>query len=258
MWSPLFISQPSWDLGVYLPSELDFEDTIVYQSPEVLLRSFNINTASSAHRSESELFDLINNDMEAISTLTDSDILSIDDNTFDTMDVAAYFSGQCTVASHIPIVDNKKTLHDNKPLPVSSNRAYKSQKKNYVLSSELCIPSKFMNIKEFHVYDNTTGRFRRPLLHEFIRLILENDEYSHIAEYIDRKRGIFKLYQPDVVADLWKQVKGRNSDNNMTYDKLARALRYYYGNGIMYPSPGRFTFRFGPKSGFGISWRPAD
>lgn len=42
----------------------------------------------------------------------------------------------------------------------------------------------------------------------------------------------------------------------MTYDKLARALRYYYGSQIMHPAPGRFTFRFGSKSGFGVSWRP--
>ena len=42
----------------------------------------------------------------------------------------------------------------------------------------------------------------------------------------------------------------------MTYDKLARAIRYYYRNGVMTSSPGRFTFRFGPKSGFGTAWWP--
>ncbi|CAF4932534.1 unnamed protein product, partial [Rotaria magnacalcarata] len=104
-------------------------------------------------------------------------------------------------------------------------------------------------------YDVLTGRLRRPLLHEFIRLLVEYDEYSDVAEYLDRERGIFKLHKPDEVAELWKCVKGRNSDNNMTYDKLARALRYYYGNGIMHPSPGRFTFRFGSKSGFSTSRR---
>ncbi|CAF1665735.1 unnamed protein product [Rotaria magnacalcarata] len=85
--------------------------------------------------------------------------------------------------------------------------------------------------------------------------VLQYDEYSDVAEYLDRERGIFKLHKPDEVAELWKCVKGRNSDNNMTYDKLARALRYYYGNGIMHPSPGRFTFRFGSKSGFSTSRR---
>ena len=36
----------------------------------------------------------------------------------------------------------------------------------------------------------------------------------------------------------------------MTYDKLARAIRHYYASGIMHSCPGRFTFRFGSRSGF--------
>ena len=44
----------------------------------------------------------------------------------------------------------------------------------------------------------------------------------------------------------------------MTYDKLARAIRYYYGNGIMHSNPGRFTFRFGAKSGFRTAWFPGE
>lgn len=37
---------------------------------------------------------------------------------------------------------------------------------------------------------------------------------------------------------------------DMTYDKLARAIRYYYSSGIILSNPGRFTFRFGSRSGF--------
>ena len=40
----------------------------------------------------------------------------------------------------------------------------------------------------------------------------------------------------------------------MTYGKLSRAIRYYYRKGIMTSTPGRFTFGFGPKSGFGSAW----
>ncbi|CAF4736382.1 unnamed protein product [Rotaria sp. Silwood2] len=195
--------------------------------------------------------------MEALSTLTDSDMLPKYDNTLDKIDIATWFSEHCVVAPDVSTIEDKGASHDEKLLSVSSKRPYKRQKSNK-LSSNSSVPSNSMQIKMFLVFDEKTGRLRRPLLHEFIRTILENVEYSHIAEYIDRKQGIFKLYQPDEIAELWKQVKGRNSDNNMTYDKLARALRYYYGNGIMYPNPGRFTFRFGPKSGFGISWWPAD
>ncbi|CAF4518439.1 unnamed protein product, partial [Rotaria magnacalcarata] len=43
----------------------------------------------------------------------------------------------------------------------------------------------------------------------------------------------------------------------MTYEKLARAIRYYYSGGVIRPTPGRFTFRFGSGSGFGKTWLPA-
>lgn len=46
--------------------------------------------------------------------------------------------------------------------------------------------------------------------------------------------------------------------SEMTYEKLARAIRYYYHTGIMSSHPGRYTFRFGPKSGFGIDWNVGD
>ena len=54
------------------------------------------------------------------------------------------------------------------------------------------------------------GRRRRPLLHEYIRLLLENRHYSEIAEYVDKSRGIFKFYQREKAAQLWGFVKGRN------------------------------------------------
>ncbi len=43
----------------------------------------------------------------------------------------------------------------------------------------------------------------------------------------------------------------------MTYDKLARGIRYYYSSGIIQQTPGRFTFQFGLASGFGTHWMPA-
>jgi hypothetical protein len=43
----------------------------------------------------------------------------------------------------------------------------------------------------------------------------------------------------------------------MTYEKLARSIRYYYDSGIISPNPGRFTFRFDWGSGFGLMWLPA-
>ncbi|CAF3333009.1 unnamed protein product [Rotaria socialis] len=104
-------------------------------------------------------------------------------------------------------------------------------------------------LDEWSILDPNSGRLRRPLLHEFLRQLLDNEKYSNIATYIDREQGIFKFHQKKVAAQLWQHAKGRNSDSVMTYEKLARAIRYYYSGGIIRPTPGRFTFRFGSSSG---------
>ncbi|CAF0858893.1 unnamed protein product [Didymodactylos carnosus] len=138
-------------------------------------------------------------------------------------------------------------------LPTSPNLAEYSE---LVTSSKT--PSQLIDITEWQVVDDITKRKRRPHLHEFLRQLLDKPSYHHLATYTDRNAGIFKFHQPHVIAKLWKYVKGRNSGNDMTYDKLARAIRYYYPQGIINSSPGRFTFRFGTKSGFGDTWKPSN
>ena len=129
------------------------------------------------------------------------------------------------------------------------------------------------------VTDEATRKKRSPRLFEFLRQLLDDDAYAHIVGYTDKKRGIFQFYQKNKAAELWQQVKGRNCDSSkpfysqrrpssivsfvsssrleMTYDKLARAIRYYYPSETICRSKGRFTFRFGQNSGFGSSWYPA-
>ncbi|CAF3746399.1 unnamed protein product [Rotaria socialis] len=198
-----------------------------------------------------ELFDPLNNDTEAL-LLADEEFSSDAEN-FNSIDFSDCFLEKSKEIPHRPTEKSNSTPNNDKPPSSSTENIHRSQKKN-ASSRKSFASSNYGDVKKFLVYDVVTGRLRRPLLHEFIRLLVEHDEYSDVAEYLDRERGIFKLHKPEEVAELWKNVKGRNSDNNMTYDKLARALRYYYGNGIMHPSPGRFTFRFGLKSGFGTSW----
>ncbi|CAF1557134.1 unnamed protein product [Didymodactylos carnosus] len=130
-------------------------------------------------------------------------------------------------------------------LPTSSNP---SECPTSVRSSKTS--SQLSDIHEWLVVDKITKRERRPYLYEFIQRLLDNPSYYHLATYIDKSVGIFKFHQPNEVAKLWKYIKGRNSGNTMTYDKLARAIRYYYSQDIIKPSSGRFTFRFGANSGF--------
>ncbi|XP_052004739.1 protein FEV-like [Xyrauchen texanus] len=54
--------------------------------------------------------------------------------------------------------------------------------------------------------------------------------------------GEFKLIDPDEVARRWGE---RKSKPNMNYDKLSRALRYYYDKNIMTKVHGkRYAYRF--------------
>ncbi|XP_065069611.1 uncharacterized protein LOC135694702 isoform X1 [Rhopilema esculentum] len=81
-------------------------------------------------------------------------------------------------------------------------------------------------------------------LWEFLRDILNNDSMSPKAiEWTVRERGEFRLIKTGVVAQLWGLSKNRTS---MTYEKMARAMRYYYKMKILEKVPHkRLHFRFG-------------
>ncbi|MCL4151124.1 UNVERIFIED_CONTAM: hypothetical protein GTU68_051731, partial [Idotea baltica] len=54
--------------------------------------------------------------------------------------------------------------------------------------------------------------------------------------------GEFKILDPDEVANRWGH---RKSKPNMNYDKLSRALRYYYDRNLMTKVPGkRYAYKF--------------
>ncbi|CAF1101494.1 unnamed protein product [Adineta ricciae] len=104
------------------------------------------------------------------------------------------------------------------------------------------------NLDEWLIVSKTDGKKHRPHLCEFLRILLDNPKYSHVAQYTDRKKGIFKFLERHEAAKLWQDVKGRNCNTKMTYLNLARGIRFYYPSGTMSSAEGRYTFRFGPGS----------
>lgn len=116
-------------------------------------------------------------------------------------------------------------------------------------TKEMKIPKKNWNVR-----DENTGKIRPPLLHEYLRKLLDDPNYSHVATYIDPQKGIFKFHDKDMAAKLWQEAKQRNCDSDMTYEKFARAIRHYYDKDIIQRYRAHFTFRFGPNSGFGTTW----
>nr|XP_056700408.1 ETS-related transcription factor Elf-3 [Euleptes europaea] len=84
-------------------------------------------------------------------------------------------------------------------------------------------------------------------LWEFIRDILIHPEMNEgLLKWEDRREGIFKFLRSEAVAQLWGQKKKNNS---MTYEKLSRAMRYYYKREILERVDGRrLVYKFGKNS----------
>ncbi|XP_070111739.1 ETS-related transcription factor Elf-3 isoform X7 [Equus przewalskii] len=84
-------------------------------------------------------------------------------------------------------------------------------------------------------------------LWEFIRDILIHPELNEgLMKWENRREGVFKFLRSEAVAQLWGQKK-RNS--SMTYEKLSRAMRYYYKREILERVDGRrLVYKFGKNS----------
>ena len=71
----------------------------------------------------------------------------------------------------------------------------------------------------------------------------EENNVNRCIEWTNRDVGEFRLIKTAVIADLWGQSKNRNC---MTYEKMARAMRYYYKMKILEKVKNkRLHFRFG-------------
>ncbi|XP_045175091.2 ETS-related transcription factor Elf-3-like isoform X2 [Mercenaria mercenaria] len=74
-------------------------------------------------------------------------------------------------------------------------------------------------------------------LWEFIYDMLNNPTYNpSILKWENQNEGVFRFVQSESVAQLWGTLK---SNENMTYEKLSRAMRHYYKRGILERVEGR-------------------
>jgi ETS factor family protein len=84
-------------------------------------------------------------------------------------------------------------------------------------------------------------------LWEFIRDLLLNDETCpSIIKWENRAEGIFRIVKSDQVAKLWGK---RKCNKTMTYEKMSRAMRYYYKKGVLERIEcRRLVYKFGNRS----------
>jgi len=98
----------------------------------------------------------------------------------------------------------------------------------------------------YQLFANSSPRFGSPgtgqiQLWQFLLELLSDASLSSIIAW-EGTNGEFKLIDPDEVARKWGE---RKSKPNMNYDKLSRALRYYYDKNIMTKVHGkRYAYKF--------------
>lgn len=90
-------------------------------------------------------------------------------------------------------------------------------------------------------YGVGSGNNGQVQLWQFLLEILTDREYVNIIQWVGND-GEFKLSDPEGVARLWGEKKNKPA---MNYEKLSRALRYYYdGDMISKVSGKRFAYKF--------------
>jgi hypothetical protein len=150
----------------------------------------------------------------------------------------------CIDADSSVFIDFKENwLPDSFPSPFELDSSFDLDDMLKIMSFD--IP---LNRKEWLVQDRVSKRHRSPRLFEFLILLLGKSHYESYASFCDRSKGLFQIHQPAKVAELWQAVKSRQSNQKMTYDKFARAIRWYYKSNIMQKTNTRYTFKFSPET----------
>ena len=92
-----------------------------------------------------------------------------------------------------------------------------------------------------HIYSFFSLSSGQIQLWQFLLELLQDEKHSNIISWAGND-GEFKLLDPEAVSMLWGMRKRKPS---MNYDKLSRAIRYYYDKKIMHKVHGkRYVYKF--------------
>lgn len=88
---------------------------------------------------------------------------------------------------------------------------------------------------------NRTGNNGQIQLWQFLLELLTDKDCREVIQWVGEE-GEFKLNNPEMVAQMWGQRKNKPT---MNYEKLSRALRYYYDGDMIAKVHGkRFVYKF--------------
>jgi ETS factor family protein len=131
--------------------------------------------------------------------------------------------------------------NEDEPQNVGSNNVSDAESDNSVEISTKRPPGRPRLLK---TKKNPTSQGK---LWEFIRdLLRDRKTCPSLICWEDYSQAKFRFVRSDEVAKLWGSRKG---NTKMTYEKLSRAMRYYYKRKIFLPVLGRrLVYQFGPNA----------
>ncbi|KAK2163114.1 hypothetical protein LSH36_85g03073 [Paralvinella palmiformis] len=92
------------------------------------------------------------------------------------------------------------------------------------------------------VISKISGQVSQIQLWQFLLELLDQIPTGGVVIEWEERFSEFRIVDPDQLANLWGR---RKKKPNMNYDKLSRALRYYYEKNILTKIAGkRYTYRF--------------
>ncbi|XP_071351118.1 ETS-related transcription factor Elf-3 isoform X2 [Trachinotus anak] len=196
----------------------------------------------------SDDYDLTSLTMEPMTPLGDTEYLS--DNQSDSEYSSSSNSGMFGFSSLGSPESGSGESDLEFSYPLISKAHIKTEKGECRLKRPRGRPPKVSREPGTSIYDNSKKNKHAPRgthLWEFIRDILIHPERNQgLMKWEDRREGVFKFLKSEAVAQMWGQKKKNSS---MTYEKLSRAMRYYYKREILERVDGRrLVYKFGKNS----------
>nr|XP_043878852.1 ETS-related transcription factor Elf-3 [Solea senegalensis] len=203
-----------------------------------------INKREFDYRDE---YDLTSLTMESMMPLQE-DYLS--DNQSDSEYSSTSNSGMCGFSGHSSPESGSGESDPEFSYPQITKGHIKSEKGETRLKRPRGRPPKVSREHSSNDYESPKKNKHVPRgthLWEFIRDILIHPERNQgLMKWEDRREGVFKFLKSEAVAQMWGQKKKNSS---MTYEKLSRAMRYYYKREILERVDGRrLVYKFGRNS----------
>ncbi|XP_039979182.1 ETS-related transcription factor Elf-3 isoform X2 [Xiphias gladius] len=193
-------------------------------------------------------YDLTSLTMEPMTPLGDTEYLS--DNQSDSEYSSSSNSGMFGFLSLSSPESGSGESDPEFSYPLISKATVKTEKGESRLKRPRGRPPKVSRDNCSSLYDSPKKNKHAPRgthLWEFIRDILIHPERNQgLMKWEDRREGVFKFLKSEAVAQMWGQKKKNSS---MTYEKLSRAMRYYYKREILERVDGRrLVYKFGKNS----------